>query len=253
MEYFVYYCITMANTPSIPKNMKKDTTYVQDLAVSYQDNPTAKTFGEIYKNVAPGLAHYIRKIVKDDEHTNDIVSEAFINAQQKITMFNPEFRFTTWIYKIAYNIAVYQLRTKGKRKSYTFDTSFASTDDSGSMYESWLLNHATVPVSTNLDIDMDNEFDENATDNLFFAAMDKIADLDDFDRTILMNSLNGMDHQTQADEYGMTYSTMRNAVFRARHAVKDQLEGTLEETAWRHFNNVTQDSRTDFELGSRLK
>jgi len=233
--------------------MKKDTTYVQNLAVEYQITKSERVFSEIYKNVAPGLTHYVRKIVKDDDHTADVVSQAFINAIEKIALFNPEWKFTTWIYKIAHNVAVYQLRNKNKKKCYSFGFPSDVKDDGGSMYEAWLINHASVPVSGVIGVDMDNELNNNAVDDLFYKTMEAVGELDEFDNMILMNALSGVDHQTQADEHGMSYSTMRNAVFRARHAVKDKLEGSLEEKEWRHFNTASQESRTDFALASRTK
>lgn len=233
--------------------MKKDTTYVQTLAVQYQENKSERVFSEIYKNVAPGLTHYVRKIVKDDDHTADVVSQAFINAIEKIELFNPEWKFTTWIYKIAHNVAVYQLRTKNKKKCFSLD-SFKDNNGAGtSTYESWLINHATIPVSNGLQVDMDNELNNNAVDDLFYKAMEEVGNLNPFDSTILMDSLNGVDHQTQANKYGMSYSTMRNAIFRARHAVKNQLIGTLEEKEWRHFNDAIEEARTDFSLAAKIK
>ena len=233
--------------------MKKDTTYVQTLAVEYQANKSERVFSEIYKNVAPGLTHYVRKIVKDDDHAADVVSQAFINAIEKIELFNPEWKFTTWIYKIAHNVAVYQLRKKSKKKVYSFGFSNDTKEVGSNLYESWLLSHAAIPVSAGIGVDMDNELNNNAVDDLFYKAMELVGELDEFDNMILMNALSGVDHQTQADQHDMSYSTMRNAVFRARHAVKDKLIGSVEEKEWRHFRNATQEARTDFELAAKIK
>ena len=232
--------------------MKKDSTHVQALAIAFQESGSERVFAEIYKNVYPGLMYHIKRLSKDEYFAEDIVSKSFIDAHQKISQFNPEFMFTTWIYKIAQNNAIYQLRNKKKKKMYTFDSTFGGTDD-GSMYESWLINNAAVPVSGDNGLDLDNLLNNNAVDDLFYKAMEHIGELDPFDNLILMESLSGIDHQTQADQHGMSYSTMRNAIFTARHAVQDKLVGTEEEKAWRYFQSATYEARTDFELAPKPK
>lgn len=231
----------------------KKSTYVQDLAVKYQETKCDRTFGELHKNVVRGLTAYVKKIVKDEDETHDVVSEAFINAQQKIMMFNPDYKFTTWIYKIASNIALYGLRIKNKKKVYSFDTFFAGKDDKAGMNESWLINNAAIPVSTEISMDMDGEYNDNAVEDLFYNAMDVISELSDFSSGILLEYLNGVDLKTLAEKHDVGYSTMRNAVFCARHEVHGRLKGTVAEKEWRYYNNVTQHNRSDYNLAAGFK
>ncbi len=57
-----------------------------------------------------GLYHHCFKFVRDEDQAEDIVQEAFIKAYLQLERYNPHYRFSTWLYKIATNIALQQLR-----------------------------------------------------------------------------------------------------------------------------------------------
>lgn len=57
-----------------------------------------------------GLIQHVFNIIHDQESAEDIAQEAFIRAFQKIHQYNPDYAFSTWLYKIADNYAYRYLK-----------------------------------------------------------------------------------------------------------------------------------------------
>ena len=58
------------------------------------------------------IFHIIFKIVRDKETANDLVQETFMKAFSSLASYRSEFRFSTWLYKIAANCSIDHLRKK---------------------------------------------------------------------------------------------------------------------------------------------
>lgn len=58
----------------------------------------------------------IRKVVNRREEAEDVTQEVFIKVFQNLSKFKQEAEFSTWIYRIAYNTAISELRKKKNRR-----------------------------------------------------------------------------------------------------------------------------------------
>lgn len=57
-----------------------------------------------------GLIRYIYGMVGDEAAAHDIAQEAFITAYEKLKQYNPKFAFSTWLYRIARNLAYQDMK-----------------------------------------------------------------------------------------------------------------------------------------------
>ena len=57
-----------------------------------------------------GLIQHLFNFLHDADLAEDIAQEAFIRAFEKLGRYNPAYAFSTWLYKIADNIALEHLR-----------------------------------------------------------------------------------------------------------------------------------------------
>ena len=57
-----------------------------------------------------GLLQHLFNVLHDEQHAEDVAQEAFIQAYQKLSQYNPAYAFSTWLYKIADNMAYRQLK-----------------------------------------------------------------------------------------------------------------------------------------------
>ena len=73
-------------------------------------------YRELIVRYQTGLIIHCENIIKDRAQAEDIAQEAFVKAYYQLDKFNPEKgRFSTWLYKMATNMALDHLR-RNKRK-----------------------------------------------------------------------------------------------------------------------------------------
>ncbi len=78
-------------------------------------------YGELVSRYESKLLRYGRKFLARDEDRQDIVQDIFISAYQNIQSFDTTLRFSPWIYRIAHNAFVNELRKNEKRPLLPFD------------------------------------------------------------------------------------------------------------------------------------
>ncbi|GMU21789.1 MAG: DNA-directed RNA polymerase sigma-70 factor [Phycisphaerae bacterium] len=68
------------------------------------------------------LFAFVWRILRDHHEAEEICQEAFLRAFGSLDSFSAEFRFSTWLFTIAYRLCLNQIR---RRKSLTGDVDFA--------------------------------------------------------------------------------------------------------------------------------
>ena len=71
----------------------------------------------LYDRYKHGVFVHVNGIVPQKEETEDIVIESFQKAFAQIKTYNQEYRFSTWLYKIARNTAIDHLDKLGREGS----------------------------------------------------------------------------------------------------------------------------------------
>jgi RNA polymerase sigma-70 factor (ECF subfamily) len=77
-------------------------------------------FGELISRYEPKLQRYARRFLNRSEEIDDTVQDVFIKAYTNIQSFDPTLSFSPWIYRIAHNLFVNELRRK-ERVGLIFD------------------------------------------------------------------------------------------------------------------------------------
>jgi RNA polymerase sigma factor (sigma-70 family) len=73
-------------------------------------------YAKLVEKYQKPLFFHIAKMVKDKEHIEDLVQEAFMKAFGNLKSYNTDYAFSTWLYRIATNHSIDYLR---KRKLQT--------------------------------------------------------------------------------------------------------------------------------------
>jgi RNA polymerase sigma-70 factor (ECF subfamily) len=73
------------------------------------DQKAYKALFEMYRQA---IFHIAVKIVRNHEEANDLVQETFIKAFGSLKTFDYNYRFSTWLYKIAANCSIDYLRKR---------------------------------------------------------------------------------------------------------------------------------------------
>jgi len=81
----------------------------------------ADAFGQLVGLYEAKLKRYARKFLRFEDDIEDLVQDVFIKAYTNIQSFDVRRRFSPWIYRIAHNTFVNELKRKGARGDTLFD------------------------------------------------------------------------------------------------------------------------------------
>jgi RNA polymerase sigma factor (sigma-70 family) len=82
-----------------------------------------EAFGELAERYLPKLLRYGHKFLARDEDVEDIVQDVLLRSYASLLSYDPDRRFSPWIYRIAHNAFVNGLRAKERIPlSLPFDT-----------------------------------------------------------------------------------------------------------------------------------
>lgn len=87
---------------------KKDFLLV-DRAIKSNDQ---KAYAELMKRYRKSVFHLVLKMVRNTDEAEDLTIEAFAKAFKGLHKFNPEFTFSTWLFRIATNNCIDYIRKK---------------------------------------------------------------------------------------------------------------------------------------------
>src|SRR2546428_13786731 len=73
-------------------------------------------FEELVRRYQRPIAAYVYRMVGDYDSALDLTQEVFIKVYNSLGRYRPEFKFSTWIYKIAHNAAIDHLRRHAVRE-----------------------------------------------------------------------------------------------------------------------------------------
>lgn len=94
--------------------MQRKEISIQSLAIDFLEQRDNKTFTYLISRLKPGLNSFVYHYVKDSDLAKEVVSKTFIAVWEKLDQYNRDFNFSTWVYAIAKNEALGQLRARSK-------------------------------------------------------------------------------------------------------------------------------------------
>lgn len=176
------------------------TNDIQTIAERWIETRNEKDFVDLYNRLRPGLINHLSTIINDYDQRQNIVSDVFINAVTKIELYSKEYKFSTWIYRIATNMA---LRNKSRNGRYEY-----FGEDSTRKLE-YALNNAIGFK----DDPFDTDTYEDLHSELYLAVETVIKNLKPLYRDIMIdNKLKMYKYQDIADRYGLPLQTVKNRV-----------------------------------------
>jgi RNA polymerase sigma-70 factor (ECF subfamily) len=83
---------------------------------------TRDAFVELVQRYQGRIVNFIYRALGDLERSEDLAQESFLRAFRKADSFDNRFRFSTWLYTIARNLASNELRDRSRRPiAYTIE------------------------------------------------------------------------------------------------------------------------------------
>lgn len=104
----------------------------------------------IMKRYQERLYFFVLRYVHDEDIAYDLVQETFFRVYTKAAKYNPDFRFTTWLYQIALNLC----RDHGRKQAVKRFFSLSDSSE-GAKVVAAMEHDARIEERYELDIDID--------------------------------------------------------------------------------------------------
>jgi len=193
--------------------MHRETISIQSLAIDFLEQKDNKTFSDLIKRLKPGLISFVYNYVHDTDLAREVVSKTFIAVWEKIDQYNKDYNFSTWVYAIAKNEALGQLRIKSKTLSR----------DKLSENHSKLLKIYTPMTSINIEVI--GPSGEKLTEVLYEKTLAEIDNLEEPYRTVIFErEINNKRLQDIAVDLGWNLNTVKTRLRKARKDVAELLK-----------------------------
>jgi RNA polymerase sigma-70 factor, ECF subfamily len=170
-------------------------------------------FGQLVQKYQDRLYHTVIHVVGNAEDAKDAVQETFVQAFLKLESFHGASAFYTWLYRIAFNVAVTHRRRRGAMRSAE-QTALADGHLRGSGEAQQSM--ADAPSER-------MEREERCRQ-----VRRAIAQLPEEHRTVLvLREMDGCCYETIAEILDLPVGTVRSRLHRARMQLREQLKEVL--------------------------
>ncbi len=197
----------MTRTPKPDENDLPDDALVRRILAGRED-----LYAAIVRRYQARIVAHVTRMIGSREEGLDLTQEIFLKVFQALDRYNPQFKFSTWLFRIAGNASIDYLRKKRPR---TVPLEPPAQDNS----------RVSSPEYKSGDLDPYARLRNTERGQAISRA---IADLPpDFRELITLRHFNGLSYEEIAEIKEMPLGTVKNKLFRARAVLKDRLAGEL--------------------------
>src|SRR4051794_13387661 len=164
------------------------------------------SFEELVRRYQRPIAAYVYRMVGDYDSALDLTQEVFIKVYNSLNRYRSEFKFSTWIYKIAHNAAIDHLRrhtvreqtlsgsVEGERREVTIESKRLTPEQESERKERRLEIESVVQLLQPAYCEL-----------------------------IVLRHSHDLSYDEIAEVTGLPLGTVKNRLFRAREAMRELL------------------------------
>ena len=170
-----------------------------------------EAFAEIVDRYRNPLTNYLFRMLNDYEEAIDLAQETFVRVYFAIERYHTDYAFSTYIYRIATNLAISEIRKKRRRKLLSLTSFFQSEE--GDAQEFHPPDEKALP-------------DENLIETERKRTLEKaIATLPDKYRApIVLREIQELSYEQIAQILGLGLGTTKSRISRARALLREKLK-----------------------------
>jgi RNA polymerase sigma-70 factor (ECF subfamily) len=185
-------------------------------------------YGQIVLLYQDRLFNAVVRLVGDREEARELTQEAFTRGLEKIESFRGDAGPYTWLFRIAVNLAISQLRKVQRNRTFSLDRPSMngggngryrdSQDQAAGLIERVAQQRGEATPAQRIE---DRERDETV-----LAALGRLDA--EYRAVLVMRDIEGFDYQQMADVLGLPLGTLKSRLFRARLALRDELKSYMQ-------------------------
>ena len=157
------------------------------------------------------LVNYLYRMVRNLEEAHDLTQEVFIRVYQALDRYDSQYRFSTWLFRVAQNAAIDVIR---KRRIQLVPLTRRADEGSDATVDLELPDGQPSALDTLQGRELDASI-RSAIDALPW----------EYRELILLRHYGELAYEEIAEVKAMPLGTVKNKLFRARQMLKQQLLG----------------------------
>jgi len=158
------------------------------------------------------VVSHVTRMVGSRDDAVDLTQEIFLKVFQALDRFNPAYKFSTWLFRIAGNAAIDHLR---KRRPRTVPMETPDPEGGGPF----------IAEQRSAGLDPYGELRNAERGEAITRAIQELPP--DFRELIALRHFAGLSYEEIADAKNMPLGTVKNKLFRARAVLKERLSGEV--------------------------
>lgn len=172
----------------------------------------AHAFAELVEQYQHRLIAVMHHLVGNREEAEDLAQEVFLRVYRNRASYTPKAKFSTWLFKIANNLALNAHRDRRRRPVVPLET--PETQSSGD-WQTHSLTEKRDPPPT-------HRVQQQELEQIIRAALD---DLNERQRlAVVLNKFEDMGYQEIAEVMGLTAPAVKSLLSRAREKLREVLQ-----------------------------
>ncbi len=171
-------------------------------------------FAEIINRYRNPITNYLYRFLNDYEEAVDLAQETFVRVYFAIDRYHTQFAFSTYIYRIATNLAISEIRRRKRRRMLSLTGLFQSEDESQVEFQ---------PPDTRKLADVELVDDERSQ-----VIAKAIATLPEKYRVpVVLRDIEGRSYEEIAEIMELGLGTTKSRISRGRGLLKEKLQHYL--------------------------
>jgi RNA polymerase sigma-70 factor (ECF subfamily) len=172
-------------------------------------------YRELIRRYQRPVFSLIYRMVRDRELAEDLAQETFIKVLNAIDSYRPEYKFSSWIFKIANNAAIDQLRRRGLDTLSLDGSPHAATSDA--------VEATTLQIGDARESQLD-EVTSRELGSQIESAIGKLRP--EYRSCIILRHIDGRPYEEIAEILNLPLGTVKTYIHRARTELRILLQDT---------------------------
>lgn len=187
----------------------------EDKLIEKSRNGDIKAFEQLICGYRRKILNFTYRILGNPEDAEDITQEIFVKAFRAISGFDGKSSFSTWLYTIASNAAMDELRKRKRRKTDKTVSLYGENDDGE--YELPIADEGDGPYEKAKKKELQRVLSE---------AIDKLSE--EYKTVIVLRDLQGLSYEEIAKIVCVSQGTVKSRISRGRLLLRKLLEKNRE-------------------------
>lgn len=179
----------------------------------------AVAFEQLVERHQRRILNILRHLVGDATAAEDLAQEVFLRVFRARESYQPEAKFSTWLYTIVHRVASNALRSRSRRREVSSQVA-GSGDSQGMPSLEQLAKEASGLMPT-------RQVDQGETAEMVRSAVEALNERQRM--AVLLSKFEGMSYVDIAEAMDTTPKAVKSLLSRARAALRDVLEPYLAE------------------------